>query len=116
MDRQITETIPKRRQSTTYKSIKRAEDSRGISKLSTTLSNNRVDKAILTILYFRILNKSNDIARYVTSCPPKICIPTRGEIEVRREFPRELMDRQSGMVLKLLSTSCVYEYEEEIDE
>ncbi|KAA6393525.1 MAG: hypothetical protein EZS28_010945 [Streblomastix strix] len=30
---------------------------------------------------------------------PKICIPTRGEIEIRREFPRELKDRTSGMML-----------------
>ncbi|KAA6364419.1 MAG: hypothetical protein EZS28_040054 [Streblomastix strix] len=35
------------------------------------------------------------------SGPPKICIPTRGEIEIRRKFPRELKDRTSGMMLKV---------------
>ncbi|KAA6390569.1 MAG: hypothetical protein EZS28_013901 [Streblomastix strix] len=29
----------------------------------------------------------------------KICIPTRGEIEIRREFTRKLKDRTSGMML-----------------
>ncbi|KAA6370248.1 MAG: hypothetical protein EZS28_034224 [Streblomastix strix] len=33
--------------------------------------------------------------------PPKICIPTRGGIEIRREFPRELKDRTSGVTLKV---------------
>ncbi|KAA6363426.1 MAG: hypothetical protein EZS28_041047, partial [Streblomastix strix] len=31
--------------------------------------------------------------------PPKIYIPTRDEIEIRREFPRALIDRTSGMML-----------------
>ncbi|KAA6365990.1 MAG: hypothetical protein EZS28_038483 [Streblomastix strix] len=30
-----------------------------------------------------------------------ICIPTRDEIEIRRQFPRELKDRTSGMMLKV---------------
>ncbi|KAA6389498.1 MAG: hypothetical protein EZS28_014973 [Streblomastix strix] len=36
--------------------------------------------------------------------PPKICIPTRSEIEIRREFARELKDRTSGMMLKWAGT------------
>ncbi|KAA6375732.1 MAG: hypothetical protein EZS28_028741 [Streblomastix strix] len=79
--------------------------------------------------------------------PPKICIPTRGEIETMREFPRELKDRTCGKMLKvgrsalndndeirilpcqrlislikriidkkMLSTSCIDGYEEEIGE
>ncbi|KAA6379320.1 MAG: hypothetical protein EZS28_025158 [Streblomastix strix] len=50
--------------------------------------------------------RANEIARQLTNnpgqdneSPPKICIPTRGEIEIRREFPRELKDRTSGMML-----------------
>ncbi|KAA6401855.1 MAG: hypothetical protein EZS28_002616 [Streblomastix strix] len=31
--------------------------------------------------------------------PPKICILTRGEIEMKRKFPREMIDRTSGMML-----------------
>ncbi|KAA6389888.1 MAG: hypothetical protein EZS28_014583 [Streblomastix strix] len=81
-----------------YYGIKRAEDSMSISILKTTLSNNRTCKA-----------RINNIARQLTSNlgqdnesgPPKICIPTRGEIEIRREFPRELKDRTSGMLLKV---------------
>ncbi|KAA6338001.1 MAG: hypothetical protein EZS28_052736, partial [Streblomastix strix] len=34
-----------------------------------------------------------------TSGPPKIRIPTRGEIQIRRELPRVLIDRTSGMML-----------------
>ncbi|KAA6376685.1 MAG: hypothetical protein EZS28_027787, partial [Streblomastix strix] len=87
------------------------------------------------------------ISPYLTSGPPKICIPTRGEMEIRREFPRELKDRTSWMMpqvgwsawndndeirtllcqsliswiqrildKEMLSTSCVDEYEEEINE
>ncbi|KAA6359558.1 MAG: hypothetical protein EZS28_044916 [Streblomastix strix] len=78
------------------------------------------------------------------SCPPIIRITIRGEIEIWREFPRELKDRSSGMMLKVdwsacddndeirtllcqsliqriidkkrLQRSCIDEYEEEIDE
>ncbi|KAA6366176.1 MAG: hypothetical protein EZS28_038297, partial [Streblomastix strix] len=39
------------------------------------------------------------VSPYLTSGPPKIRIPTRGEMEIRREFPRELKDRTSGMML-----------------
>ncbi|KAA6400139.1 MAG: hypothetical protein EZS28_004339 [Streblomastix strix] len=38
---------------------------------------------------------------YLTSGSPKICIPTRGEIKIKREFLRELMDRTRGMMLKV---------------
>ncbi|KAA6390934.1 MAG: hypothetical protein EZS28_013542 [Streblomastix strix] len=33
--------------------------------------------------------------------PPKIFIPTKGEIETRIEFPREQKDRTSGMMQKV---------------
>ncbi|KAA6395023.1 MAG: hypothetical protein EZS28_009456 [Streblomastix strix] len=39
------------------------------------------------------------VSPYLTSGPPKMRIPTRGEIEIRREFPRDLKDRTSGMML-----------------
>ncbi|KAA6353749.1 MAG: hypothetical protein EZS28_050724, partial [Streblomastix strix] len=39
--------------------------------------------------------------RSLTLDPPKIYIPTRGEIEIRRQFPRELKDRTSGTMLKV---------------
>ncbi|KAA6382514.1 MAG: hypothetical protein EZS28_021959 [Streblomastix strix] len=93
----------------------------------------------VTIRYTRI--------SFTHHCPPKICIPTRGEREISRKFPRELNDQTSGMMLKvgwsawndndfirtllyqslisliqriidkeMLPTSCIDEYEEEIDE
>ncbi|KAA6367862.1 MAG: hypothetical protein EZS28_036611, partial [Streblomastix strix] len=50
--------------------------------------------------------RANEIASQVTNNPdqdnerpPKMCIQTRGEMEIRREFPRELKDRTSGMML-----------------
>ncbi|KAA6384634.1 MAG: hypothetical protein EZS28_019839 [Streblomastix strix] len=40
--------------------------------------------------------RANEIAS-----PPKICILTRGEIKIRRKFPRELKDRTGEMMLKV---------------
>ncbi|KAA6378801.1 MAG: hypothetical protein EZS28_025672 [Streblomastix strix] len=95
--------------------------------------------------------KGNDLlSPYLFISPlahPKICIPIRGEIEIRRQFPSKLKDRTCGMMLKvgcsvwndntkirtllcqslisliqriidkeMLSTSCIDEYEEEINE
>ncbi|KAA6371614.1 MAG: hypothetical protein EZS28_032860 [Streblomastix strix] len=39
------------------------------------------------------------ISPYLTSGPPIICIPTRGELEIMRKLPRELKVRTSGKML-----------------
>ncbi|KAA6382167.1 MAG: hypothetical protein EZS28_022306 [Streblomastix strix] len=52
------------------------------------------------------------VSPYLTSGPPKICIPTRGEIEIRREFLRELKDRTNGMMLK--AGLCAWNDDDEI--
>ncbi|KAA6362455.1 MAG: hypothetical protein EZS28_042018, partial [Streblomastix strix] len=41
------------------------------------------------------------VSPYLTSSPPKTCIPTRIEIEIWRKFPREPKDRTSRMMLKV---------------
>ncbi|KAA6383571.1 MAG: hypothetical protein EZS28_020901 [Streblomastix strix] len=40
------------------------------------------------------------VSPYLTSGPPKICIPIRGETGIRRKFAKELKDLTSGMSLK----------------
>ncbi|KAA6385251.1 MAG: hypothetical protein EZS28_019221 [Streblomastix strix] len=75
-----------------------------LAKLEQTkqLGNQQIIQAKIMKGQTRYLNKEvRQGGKGITSGPPKICIPTRGEREVRREFPRELKDRTSGMMLKV---------------
>ncbi|KAA6392772.1 MAG: hypothetical protein EZS28_011695 [Streblomastix strix] len=74
--------------------------------LATFTHHSQNSRTIQQYYIFKSSIRANEIAKQLTNkpgqdneSPPKICILARGEIEIRREFHRELKNRTSGMML-----------------